>query len=103
MIRPKAEVEKDLAEIVNIARESWGNEVTVAVRAVTSWFVPHGDGESYESRLNSRVYCRFNPVPEGRHSRTLRMLEIYIGMPSNLMRVGSPRQTSATQPVAPVA
>jgi glycosyltransferase domain-containing protein len=63
--------EKDLAEIVNIARESWGDDVTVAVRTVTSWFLPNRNGESYESRLGTRHYCRFNPVPDAGDSRLL--------------------------------
>jgi len=67
--------DKDLAEIVNIAREFWGDSVTVAVRAVASWYVPNGNGESFESRLNKRVYCRFNAIPEARSSRSLRLLE----------------------------
>jgi glycosyltransferase domain-containing protein len=70
--------EKDLAEIVKISQESWGPEITVAVKAVASWFVPNKDGESGETRLNSRVYCRFSPTEEARSKRTLRWLQVAI-------------------------
>lgn len=67
--------DRDLAEIINIANESWGNEVALAVKAVASWYVPRKNGESYESRQNSRVYCRFSSTLEAQSNRSLRCLE----------------------------
>lgn len=67
----------DLAEINAIATESWSPDICVAVRAVTSWFAPNAQGESYETRLNSRVYCRFG-APPGEGGRVLSWLRACI-------------------------
>jgi glycosyltransferase domain-containing protein len=61
----------DLAQINAIAAECWNSEVGTAVKAVTGWFAPNASGESCESRLNARVYCRFNPVSSARGDRIL--------------------------------
>jgi glycosyltransferase domain-containing protein len=67
----------DLARINAIAQEDWGSDIAVAVRAVTAWFLPNGSGESCETRLNGRVYCRFDAAA-GDASRTLRWLQACI-------------------------
>lgn len=67
--------EDDLNEIINIAGEIWGQDVVSAVKAVTSWYRPHENGESYQSRNHSRFYCRFQVTNEAKESRTLRWLQ----------------------------
>lgn len=64
----------DLAAINRIAAESWNRDVGVAVRAVTDWFAPQRDGESFETRLNARVYCRFSVPQLQEGSRLLALL-----------------------------
>jgi glycosyltransferase domain-containing protein len=64
----------DLDEMEKISLELWGQEMAVAVRAVTAWYRPKGSGESLQNRLGSRAYCRFHEMPEERGSRTLAVL-----------------------------
>jgi len=64
----------DLNEVVNIASEIWESDVVCAVKAVTSWYRPHKNGESYQSRIHGRSYCRFNVTSEAQNKRTLRYL-----------------------------
>jgi glycosyltransferase domain-containing protein len=64
----------DLGEIEKIAREVWSEDVALAVKAVVSWYRPKNSDESYQSRLNSRAYCRFNKTPEERNVRSLKWL-----------------------------
>lgn len=65
----------DLNEVVKIASEIWGDDVVCAVKAVTSWYRPQKNGESYQSRIHGRSYCRFNVTLEAREKRTLRWLQ----------------------------
>jgi glycosyltransferase domain-containing protein len=64
----------DLDEIEQIAQERWGPEITIAVRAVTSWYRAKQSGESYQSRLSSRSYCRFNATAGNAEMRSLAIL-----------------------------
>jgi glycosyltransferase domain-containing protein len=52
----------DLDRIEAIAAETWGGEVALAVRAVTSWYRAKASGESYQLRASTRSYCRFNDL-----------------------------------------
>jgi hypothetical protein len=65
----------DLGEIEKIAIEMWSRDVAVAVKAVVSWYKPKISDESYQSRLRSRTYSRFNKTPDERDVRSLKWLE----------------------------
>jgi glycosyltransferase domain-containing protein len=65
---------EDLDEIEKIASETWGSDVAVAVRSVTSWYRAKSGGESYQSRLRNRMYCRFSAAAEAQETRWLRWL-----------------------------
>ncbi len=67
--------EEDLEEIRKIAKEAWDPNVCTAVNAVTSWFTPRNNGESYASRSKGRVYCRFNESTEEQSIQSLRWLK----------------------------
>ncbi len=64
--------EQDLDEVIEIASDQWGSEIVVAVKAVTSWYRPHANGESYQTRGHDRTYCRLKFLPDAQKDRWLR-------------------------------
>jgi glycosyltransferase domain-containing protein len=66
--------QEDLHEIDEIASEMWSGDIAVSVRSVTSWYRAKPGGESYQSRLRDRMYCRFGAAAEAQETRWLTWL-----------------------------